>query len=172
MITPELGSTAWDSAAVGFPMVLAVGSEYYVYYTAFSGAYYSLGLAIIPSSQLQVSSTTEAHPAYTTTTQVSTTPVPVTSATSSLHMPQPPQPRATQSTNYTTPLLALAVIAAVVIGAAFLHTKRKGQPKFTEAERIEPKTEKPTSSKSFCIECGNELPSKSKFCNNCGTRQP
>lgn len=28
------------------------------------------------------------------------------------------------------------------------------------------------SAKSFCIECGKELSSNSKFCNNCGTKQP
>ncbi|MGD0422870.1 MAG: zinc ribbon domain-containing protein [Candidatus Bathyarchaeia archaeon] len=38
--------------------------------------------------------------------------------------------------------------------------------------KIEPKTEKPTPSKNFCIDCGKELELGSKFCNNCGTKQP
>ncbi|MGD0424536.1 MAG: zinc ribbon domain-containing protein [Candidatus Bathyarchaeia archaeon] len=77
--------------------------------------------------------------------------------------------------NNNTPQLALtlAVIAAAIIGAAFLYTRRRGQPTVTEAEKVELKTEKPTTTKkNFCIECGSELPLKSKFCNNCGSKQP
>jgi 3'-phosphoadenosine 5'-phosphosulfate sulfotransferase (PAPS reductase)/FAD synthetase len=85
-------------------------------------------------------------------------------------MPQPPQPTATQSTNNTTPLLALAVIAAVVIGTAFLYSRRKEQPKVTKAEKVDSKTKK--AGKNFCIECGKELTQESKFCNNCGAKQP
>jgi hypothetical protein len=104
-----------------------------------------------------------------------------------LQMPQPP---ATQPNNMPTPelVLALVIIAAVSIGAAFLYSKRKGQTVKT-AEKVEPEakkvtsqeavvqtekpTEKPTpSKKNFCIECGSELPTKSKFCNNYGTKQP
>jgi hypothetical protein len=42
----------------------------------------------------------------------------------------------------------------------------------TRPKKAESKTEKPTTTKNFCIECGSELPLKSKFCNNCGTKQP
>jgi hypothetical protein len=91
--------------------------------------------------------------------------------TQSLQMPQPPQQTAVSSTNNTLQLpLILSVIAAVVIGAAFLYTRRKGQtirPKVSNAKRIDSAREK-----NFCIECGRELELGSKFCNNCGTKQP
>jgi ribosomal protein L40E len=100
----------------------------------------------------------------------STTPVTSSAATPSLQMPQPPQPTATQSNNTPKLVLALAVIAVVLLGVVFLYSRRKEQS--TKAEKIELKTEEAASGKNFCIECGNKLPLKSKFCNNCGTKQP
>jgi len=92
--------------------------------------------------------------------------------TPSLQMPQPPQTTTVSQTNNTQLALALAIIAAVVLGVLFLYTRRRGQPKVTKAEKVDSKTKKAASGKNFCIECGKELPIKSKFCNNCGTKQP
>lgn len=49
------------------------------------------------------------------------------------------------------------------------RTRQKEQPKVTKAEQVDSK--KAGSGKLFCIECGKELPSGSKFCNGCGTKQ-
>jgi ribosomal protein L40E len=54
-------------------------------------------------------------------------------------------------------LLLLTTIFVVIVGLEI-------------RSRIESKTKK--SGKNFCVECGSELPLKSKFCNNCGTKQP
>ncbi|MGA8857033.1 MAG: zinc ribbon domain-containing protein [Candidatus Bathyarchaeia archaeon] len=85
------------------------------------------------------------------------------------------QPTAIQSTDNTWQLvLVLAVIVAVVLGAAFFYTRRKEQPKnlVTKAEMVDTKTEKTVPNKAFCINCGNELPADWKFCRRCGTEQP
>ena len=110
----------------------------------------------------------------------------------SLQMPQPPQ--ATQPTNISPELmLSLAVIIAVFLIAAFLYTRRKEQPKVkktkkakkmasserpkvTKADKIETDvttlSTKMAEGKRVCVECGNGLPAKLKFCDNCGTKQP
>jgi hypothetical protein len=95
-----------------------------------------------------------------------------TTSTPALQMPQPPQPETTQSTNNTQQLvLALAVIAAVVIGAAFLYARRKGQTVKIADTAVAPSSMKTAEGKRFCNECGNELPPNLKFCDSCGTEQ-
>ena len=59
-------------------------------------------------------------------------------------------------------LVGIFVIA--IIGIVALLYFRGGIRKAKKAEKL-------TSGKNFCIECGNELTPKSKFCNNCGTKQ-
>ena len=54
VITAESGSSSWDGSGVGYPTVLSVGSNYYVYYTGLSGTTYSIGMAILPSSNYAV----------------------------------------------------------------------------------------------------------------------
>lgn len=95
------------------------------------------------------------------------------SYTPNFQMPQPP---AIQSTNNTPQLLlAIAVIAAVVLAAVFLYSRRKGQTVKT-AEKVDtavaPSSTMTAEGKRVCIECGNELPPNLKFCDNCGTKQP
>jgi len=54
-------------------------------------------------------------------------------------------------------------------------TLKKNEVKFSGAAKLVGKLyqmKKTVSDKSFCIECGNELTPKSKFCHNCGTKQP
>ncbi len=57
------------------------------------------------------------------------------------------------------------------VAVALIVRQRAG----TKAEKVEtdvtPVSTKKAEGKNFCIECGSELPSKSKFCNNCGTKQ-
>jgi ribosomal protein L40E len=85
------------------------------------------------------------------------------------------QPTVVQSTDNTWQVvLALAVVAAVVIGAAFFYTRRRGHPKnlVTKIEKVDTKTEESVSHKAFCINCGKELPADWRFCRHCGTKQP
>ncbi len=112
------------------------------------------------------------------TTNTTTSVTHVTSTTSSLQMPQPPQtavfPQYTINTSQLA--LALAVIAAVVLGALFLYSRRRGQPKVTPAEKVDTDATrlptKPTPSKRLCTQCGNELSPNLRFCDSCGTEQP
>jgi hypothetical protein len=102
------------------------------------------------------------------TTQAYTTPVisntiaTSNSPPSSLQFPQPPQPI------ISSVALVFAAITAVALAALILHSRRKEQPKVRRAEKVE---STPKKSGNFCIDCGSELPLKSKFCNNCGTKQ-
>lgn len=68
----------------------------------------------------------------------------------------------------------LVVVALVIVGliVSILYLRRGGKTESTKAEQVDSKTKKTTSDKNFCIECGKELSLKSKFCNNCGTKQP
>jgi hypothetical protein len=82
-------------------------------------------------------------------------------STPSLQLLEPPQPI------ISSLALVGAVIAAIVL---LLDMRRTAQPEVTEAENVDSTPKK--SGKNFCIECGSELPLGSKFCNNCGTKQP
>jgi hypothetical protein len=53
---------------------------------------------------------------------------------------------------------------------AYYGLENRTEENVTESGLLRPNTNVP--SKRFCIECGSELPLKSKFCNNCGTKQP
>lgn len=107
------------------------------------------------------------------TTSLTPTQVYATS-TPSLQLPQPPQTSTTPQSTTNMPQLAtaLAVIAAVVIVVVLLYTRRREPFKVTKSEKVQPKIEKPTASKNFCIKCGKELDLGSMFCNICGTEQP
>lgn len=73
-----------------------------------------------------------------------------------------------QSSESTTNLLRLALITGItiviVIALLLLDSRRR------KRQTIQPKQNQPE--KSFCIECGSELPEGSAFCNKCGTKQP
>lgn len=115
-----------------------------------------LSVLATSSSEVQITSSTEA---------------PINGYSESI-TPSQSYNTASQSNHTSQLALALAVVAAVVIGAAFLYSRRKQQPKITKAEKVEPQTEKVMPPKNFCIECGSELRPNSKFCDNCGTKQP
>jgi predicted GH43/DUF377 family glycosyl hydrolase len=54
VIAPEIGAIAWDSGGVSYPMVIPVGDKYYAYYSGYTSAIESVGLAILPTSQFPV----------------------------------------------------------------------------------------------------------------------
>lgn len=95
-------------------------------------------------------------------------------STPSLQMPQPPQ--ATANPIQSNPLVAIviAVTAAVALVALILYTTRKRKSEIAETKTVrqQRRSETKKTGRNFCIECGSELPLKSKFCNNCGTKQP
>lgn len=100
-----------------------------------------------------------------TSTKSQAYPTLVASTTSVLQMPQPPQSATSQGANNMQQIvLVIAVMAAVALGSLILYSRRGKLPRITRAKKAQP-------AKSFCIECGNELPPKSKFCNKCGTEQ-
>lgn len=103
-------------------------------------------------------------------TQVAVTQA-VSTPTSSLQMPQPPQSINSQPT--IDPLVVLAVVATIAIatGVVLVYLRRGKQAKSMQAKKTESKTQQLTSSRSFCIECGTELTAGSKFCNKCGSKQ-
>jgi ribosomal protein L40E len=151
-------SGVWDAGGVENQCVVQSQGGYLLYYDGYGPTKTSLNYIGVAQS---VATTSQ------TATQIYTT------STPSLQLPQPPQSTGSQSTNNTPQLaLALAVIAAVVLGALFLYKRRGKQPETTEAKKVDSATKKTASGKNFCIECGSELPLKSKFCNNCGTKQP
>jgi ribosomal protein L40E len=66
-------------------------------------------------------------------------------------------------TNYIEYLVVIVVLAAIALGAIFISGKRARKPTAAKA-----KAEKGVQ---FCINCGAELPPRSKFCNKCGSAQ-
>jgi ribosomal protein L40E len=56
------------------------------------------------------------------------------------------------------------IISAIVVGALIFYSKRRNEQKLKQPMRTE-------LAKSFCIECGKELPPETKLCNKCGTKQ-
>jgi len=95
---------------------------------------------------------------------------------------KPPQTYATQTASPSTTvpvsqiMTAVVAIAVVALVALFLYSRRGKQPKSTQPKYIQPaatiREMKPESGKTFCIECGKELPPQAKFCRDCGTKQP
>jgi hypothetical protein len=170
----------WVSAT-GFPRILfASGVTVYAdqnlsidAYVCSSSATFVNGICQSPYYQQPSTSATQVGLTPYTPHKHFSTPSAITS-TPSLQMPQLPQPTAIQSTNNNTPQLGLTIelIVAVVLGAVFLYSGRKEQPKVKKAKKVDSKTEKVASGKNFCIECGQELSLGSKFCNNCGSKQP
>lgn len=97
----------------------------------------------------------------------------------------------TAQPTYTMPLtspqvspLNLYLVAGIIAGLAiaavvsFIFLRFRGrsgavgqQTKLSQFAKPKPASLR-TSGQQFCVECGSELPSKSKFCNNCGTKQP
>jgi ribosomal protein L40E len=67
--------------------------------------------------------------------------------------------------------ITLSLLAAVVLGAivlAFLLTRRT---RLATAKESRPSGAETIVEKVFCINCGAELPARSKFCNKCGSSQ-
>jgi hypothetical protein len=142
--------------------IVAMGFGYSASLTSIvtSSANYNLTISV----EIQSSQTTSRQTAslYTSpVTSLSSTIV----ETSSLQMPQPPQSTTSQPTNKTLQLATLAVVAAAVLGALFLYSRRKEQAKITKAEKVDIDagrlSTKTAEGKRFCIECGNELPQSS-----------
>jgi ribosomal protein L40E len=121
-------------------------------------------------------STTSAFSQIYSTTSASSQTYPYSSQT------KPPQTYATQTASPSTTvpvsqiMTAVVAIAVVALVALFLYSRRGKQPKSTQPKYIQPaatiREMKPESGKTFCIECGKELPPQAKFCRNCGTKQP
>lgn len=68
-------------------------------------------------------------------------------------------------------MIAGVVVVAVVVALFFVRSRQGKGFKSVEAKTVDSTTRTPVSSKTFCLECGRELPLGSKFCNKCGTSQ-
>jgi ribosomal protein L40E len=78
----------------------------------------------------------------------------------------PPLSAITASSGSLMTVLGVVVIILVAVVLLFLLTRTKG----AKTKPVAPKMAT-TTQKSFCINCGAELPANSKFCNKCGTAQ-
>jgi ribosomal protein L40E len=80
--------------------------------------------------------------------------------------------------DYMIPLVVIGVIAgAVLVGITVIFLRRRRptltpQPVQVEPTPVQPQVSRTVlSDKQFCLNCGAELPLKSKFCNKCGFAQ-
>ena len=64
-------------------------------------------------------------------------------------------------------VIAIAVIIVVVI--ILLKRRKKPAEPITPEKITPPPAPKPPRDKRFCMECGNRLPVKGAYCNNCGS---
>jgi ribosomal protein L40E len=108
------------------------------------------------------SSLTLIMPEASTVTQTAYTPT-FSSVTTNITVRQIPQATAISLQTGNVPILIIAAIAAIAIGAIFIHGKRGKGQKLEQLIKTE-------SAKSVCIKCGKEVLPESKFCINCGSQ--
>ena len=76
-------------------------------------------------------------------------------------------PSEQSTTNYTQPLVVIALIVAVAVAIIFVVSRRRTASPISTKER-EPA---PQPSESFCSNCGARLPQGDTFCGECGEKQ-
>jgi len=70
-------------------------------------------------------------------------------------------------------ITSVGVMLIILCAAAAFIVRLRASTKAKKVETdVTPLSTKVTAGKRLCIECGNGLRSKSKFCDNCGTKQP
>lgn len=116
------------------------------------------------------------------TTQIQTTPTSTLSISSSTSIVSPTEhtvssvyssilqtsPGPVLPMSYIEYLGVILVLGAIAVGAILISGKRERKPRAAKERTSKVKARKGAQ---FCVNCGVELPLKSKFCNKCGAAQ-
>jgi ribosomal protein L40E len=132
----------------------------------------AVALSMGPTVGLQTTTTTGSYPATTITIPY---PATLTQTLTTYSIEQVPFLQANASWLIPVLVLAVAAIVTFILVAYALHRRRSGttEPKLTELKpviSVAQSAEKATE-RLFCINCGADLPPKSKFCDKCGSAQ-
>lgn len=149
-----------------FDVNLPSGTLYYIFLIQCCGHPVANSVATITMNGTPVS-VTVTPTSQRTTYQPTSMPYTSNVATTTSYAPSKTTSVSQLASDITSQLVLIAVfIAAVLLVALLVHSRRGKHPKTIA------KAKKAAFVKVFCINCGKELPPKSKFCNNCGTKQP
>ena len=67
----------------------------------------------------------------------------------------------------------IAIVLIIVLFTIYIQRKKKATDQGKhQQQQTAPRKTKDILRKQFCLNCGVELPTGSKFCNKCGTKQP
>jgi ribosomal protein L40E len=97
----------------------------------------------------------------------------ITFPTESISFPTSELPQPSPAPDYSTPLALLAVAACVIGVLGFIIHRGNAAARATKSKTLIPTVpEQEARTEETCVNCGNKLPTDSKFCNKCGTQQP
>ena len=126
----------------------------------------------LPATATVLSTTTESNTALVSQTQTSSP-----ASTQTYSTPSPPMSTVAISTKSDQWPLFLFIIVIIIAAAVLVflltiktRTTKPTVSKATSERTAAQETGKPAR-KQYCINCGAELPPKSKFCNKCGSAQ-
>lgn len=122
----------------------------------------------VSTSSTATSSTLSSTAISSPSTSSSTTQSAATGTTSSSSM-STSTPSEQSTSNYTEPVIVIALIVAVAAAIIFLASRRRTARPTTKMKENEVGTAKP--SESFCTNCGARIPEGNTFCSQCGKKQ-
>jgi len=115
------------------------------------------------SSSSTAISSTSASSSTTLTASAATVTAPISSMSTNTPSEQP-------TSNYTEPIVVIALIVAVAAAIIFVASRRRtARPPSTKMRENLERAPKPSG--SFCTNCGARIPEGNTFCSQCGTKQ-